>query len=146
MDYVRDMRRLSPSWQALGAYMPFYGIGDTLMVGTDKPVRLTNVGVTDNFFDLLGVNMLLGRNFNAQEALGKDKVVIVSYNFWKRDLAANPGIIGTTLRFDGGASQIIGVLPSSFDFGISSRPERKSISFPCFRSPTIPTAGATLWR
>jgi predicted permease len=117
VDYVRDMRRLSPSWQALGAYMPFYGIGDTLMVGTDKPVRLTNVGVTDNFFDLLGVNMLLGRNFNAQEALGKDKVVIVSYNFWKRNVGANPNIVGTTLRFDGGASQIIGVLPPSFDFG-----------------------------
>ena len=83
VDYVRDMRRLSPSWKSIGAYMPFYGIGDTLLLGTSKPVRLTNVGVTDNFFDLLGVNMIAGRNFNAQEAAGKNKVIIVSYNFWK---------------------------------------------------------------
>ncbi|MGC1385677.1 MAG: ABC transporter permease, partial [Candidatus Acidiferrales bacterium] len=132
VDYVRDLRRLSPSWQSLGAYMPFYGIGDTLMVDTTKPVRLTNVGVTDNFFDMLGVNMLLGRNFNAQEALGKDKVIIVSYNFWKRDLGGNPNIVGTTLRFDGGASQIIGVLPPSFDFGNIFAPGTKVDLFSVF--------------
>jgi predicted permease len=132
VDYVRDLRRLSPSWESIGAYMPFYGIGDTLMVGTDKPVRLTNVGVTDNFFDLLGVNMMLGRNFNAQEALGKEKVVIVSYNFWKRNLGANPNIVGSTLRFDGGASQIIGVLPPSFDFGNVFAPGTKVDLFSVF--------------
>ena len=36
VDYVRDLRRLSPSWQSIGAYMPFYGIGDILLVGTDQ--------------------------------------------------------------------------------------------------------------
>jgi predicted permease len=117
VDYVRDMRRLSPSYDAIGAYMPFYGVGDTLLIGTGKPERVTDVGVTDNFFDLLGVNMMLGRSFNAQEALGKEKVLVVSYNFWKRNLGGNPNVIGTTLRYDGGASMIIGVLPQSFDFG-----------------------------
>lgn len=132
VDYVRDMRRLSPSWQSLGAYMPFYGIGDILLVGTTKPVRLTRVGVTDNFFDMLGVNMMLGRNFNAEEALGKDKVIVVSNNFWKRDLGANPNVIGTTLRFDDGAYQIIGVLPPSFDFGNIFAPGTKVDLFACF--------------
>jgi len=132
VDYVRDLRRLSPSWKALGAYMPFYGIGDVLMVGTTKPVRLTRVGVSDNFFDMLGVNMLAGRNFNAQEADGKTKVIVVSYNFWKRELGANPNIIGSTLRFDDGAYQIVGVLPRTFDFGDVFAPGTKVDVFAVF--------------
>jgi predicted permease len=132
VDYIRDLRRLDPSYESIGGYMAFYGIGDTLLVGTSKPERLTNVGVSDNFFDMLGVNMLLGRNFNAQEALGKDKVIVVSYNFWKRSLAANPNVIGTTLNFDGGANQIIGVLPPSFDFGDVFAPGTKVDLFSVF--------------
>jgi predicted permease len=132
VDYVRDLRRLSPSWQSIGAYMPFYGVGDTLLIGTDRPVRVTNVGVTDNFFDMLGVNMILGRNFNAEEAEGKDKVVITSYNFWKRDLGANPNVIGSTIRTNDGAYQIIGVLAPSFDFGNIFAPGTKVDLFSVF--------------
>lgn len=117
VDYVRQLRRASNSLSAIGAYMPFYGIGDVLMVGSGAPERLTNVGVTDNFFDLLGVTPLLGRNFNTEEALGKDRVVIVSYNFWRRRLASDKDIVGKSLRFDHNAFMVVGVLPPSFDFG-----------------------------
>ena len=48
--YVRDLRRTSQSFAALGAYMPFYGIGDNILIGSGQPQRLTNIGVTDNFF------------------------------------------------------------------------------------------------
>ncbi len=117
VDYVRDLRRTSQSFSALGAYMPFYGIGDRLLIGTGQPQRLTNVGVTDNFFDLLGVTPMLGRNFNAQEALGQDHVAILSYNLWKRRFASDPHIVGKAIRLDSDLVTVIGVLPQSFDFG-----------------------------
>jgi predicted permease len=117
LDYVRDLRRTSQSFSALGAYMPFYGIGDRLLIGTGQPERLTDVGVTDNFFDLLGVTPLLGRNFNAQEALGKDHVAILSYNLWRRRFASDLHIVGKAIRLDSDLVTVIGVLPPSFDFG-----------------------------
>ena len=59
-------------------------------------------------------------------------MIVASYNFWKRDLGANPNAIGTTLRFDDGSYQVIGVLPQSFDFGNIFAPGTKVDLFACF--------------
>ena len=117
VDYVRDLRRTSQSFAALGAYMPFYGVGGSLLIGSGQPERLTNVGVSDNFFDVLGVTPMLGRNFNAEEGLGKDHVAILSYNLWKRRFASDPHLVGKAIRLDGDLVTVIGVLPRTFDFG-----------------------------
>ena len=132
VDYIRDLRRLSKSYAALGAFMPFYGVGDTLLVGTGKPERLTLVGVTDNFFDLLGVPMMMGHNFEGQQPIGKNDKVILSYNYWKNHFSGDPNVLGKTMHFDGQLVTIIGVLPKAFDFGNIFAPGTKVDVFNVF--------------
>ena len=65
--YLLDLREHNRSFAALTAYFAFYGVGDNLLSGRGEPERLSGVPVSDNFFQVLGVQPQLGRLFNADE-------------------------------------------------------------------------------
>ena len=51
----------------------------------DKPERLAALGVTAGFFELLGVQPLLGREFRREDELpGNTSLVILSHALWQR--------------------------------------------------------------
>lgn len=70
--------------------------------------------VSENYFDLLGVSARLGRVFAAQSVNGSDPVAVLSYSAFVRRFAADPAIIGKTVRLSGAAFTIIGVTPPDF--------------------------------
>jgi predicted permease len=72
--------------------------------------------VTTNYFDVLGVDMLLGRDFSAEEnkAPGENPVALISHGFWQRHYGGDPGVLGESIRLDGLRYTIIGVVPPSF--------------------------------
>jgi predicted permease len=72
--------------------------------------------VSGNFFSLLGVNAALGRTLAADDdpLANPHPVVVISYSFWQRQLAVDPGIIGKTLVLDGTAFTVVGVAPPGF--------------------------------
>jgi macrolide transport system ATP-binding/permease protein len=75
--------------------------------------------VSGNFFDLLGVRPYLGRGFRPDEdqVLGRDAVVVLSYDYWQNELGADASIIGRSIRLghSGGLDfNVIGVAPESF--------------------------------
>jgi putative ABC transport system permease protein len=71
--------------------------------------------VTANFFSLLGVSPILGRDFNAEEdKTGGPAVVIISYDFWQQHLGQRPNPVGSTLAIDGLSHIIVGVMPKTF--------------------------------
>ncbi len=73
--------------------------------------------VTPEFFDTLGVRPVLGRPFtDAEMRYGTSAVVILTDTYWREHFQANPQAIGQTLRADGVALTIVGVLPPSFSF------------------------------
>jgi putative ABC transport system permease protein len=75
--------------------------------------------VSGDFFRVLGVRPMLGRGFSAQDdqpGCGSPGAVI-SYGFWQRELAADPGVLGRTVSLDGHPFPIVGVTPASF-FGV----------------------------
>jgi predicted permease len=85
------------------------------LTGMGEPEGLFGAKVSPGLFDVLGVPPMLGRAFAAHEDVpGRNGVVIVSYGFWQRRLAADPGVIGRTLRLDGLPVEIVGVLPATF--------------------------------
>jgi predicted permease len=69
--------------------------------------------VSGNYFTTLGVPATLGRSFVPEEDSVADArpVVIVSYRLWQTKLAANPRVVGQTLRLNSRAFTIIGVAP-----------------------------------
>ncbi len=116
VNYMLDLRAQSRSFSGVAGYMAFYGVGDNLLSSGGEPERLSGVPVTDNFFQLLGVQPLLGRLFTAEECKWHGpKAALMSYGLWTRRFAANPAIVGTTLRINNDPVTVAGVLPPSFD-------------------------------
>jgi putative ABC transport system permease protein len=72
--------------------------------------------VTGNYFDVLGVQMALGRGFLPDEdrAASPIRVVVVSHAAWMRRLGRDRGIVGRTLTLNGQTYTVIGVSPRDF--------------------------------
>ncbi len=72
--------------------------------------------VSGNFFEVLGVRPALGRNFLPEEdrTPGTHPVVILGDGFWKREMGADPDVLGRTLELNGLGLTIIGVAPQAY--------------------------------
>src|SRR3989440_2812418 len=90
--------------------------------------------VTSNFFDVLGLPPLQGRNFTAEEGSGKAaNVAIISDDFWRSTLNLRRDVLGTTVEVDGTPRTIIGVMPKAF-----RHPYRASLWLPLALEPDNP--------
>ncbi len=77
-----------------------------------RPERLAGLGVTAGFFDLLGAQPLLGREFRREDELpNSTAVVILSHALWQRRFNGNPGIVGQAVTLSGRPFTVIGVMP-----------------------------------
>ncbi len=78
----------------------------------DKPERLAALGVTAGFFELLGVQPLLGREFRREDELpGNSSVVILSHALWQRRFNSDPSIVGKAITLSGQPFTVVGVMP-----------------------------------
>jgi len=84
-----------------------------LIAAGDSPaeVRL-GLAVSTDYFDVLGVRLAPGRGFRPVES--RDAVVVLARSYWESRFAADPRIIGSTLRLSGRPFTIIGVAPRGF--------------------------------
>jgi predicted permease len=84
-------------------------------VGTNTE-KINGRLVSGNYFSVLGVSALLGRNFLAQDdvARGGDPVAVISYSYWKRRFGFDPRAVGKTVRINRFPFTIIGVMPAKF--------------------------------
>lgn len=86
----------------------------TVSAGGD-PIRVATTGVSRQFFRVLGVKPVVGREFtDAENTLGGTRVVMVSHEFW-RDQMGRRMPLGT-LRFGAMQMPVVGVLPPGFRF------------------------------
>src|SRR5438128_4927451 len=81
------------------------------LTGPGDPVQVFGGRLTSNYFDLLAVRPILGRNFLPQEEEGAD-VAVVTKNFWQKRLGGDPNVIGRSIALDGTAHTIVGILPN----------------------------------
>ena len=74
--------------------------------------------VSADLFSVLGVSVLQGRAFQADEdRLGAAPVAVISHDFWQRRFAGSPAAIGARLVFDERPYTVIGILPAEFRLG-----------------------------
>jgi predicted permease len=73
--------------------------------------------VSENYFDLLGVSPARGRAFDASEARGPEStpVAILGDRLWRRQFAADPGLVGQTIVVNGHPFTVVGILRPGFD-------------------------------
>jgi len=81
------------------------------LTGLGDPVQVFGGRLTSNYFDVLGVRPIMGRNFLPQEEERAD-VAIVTRNFWQKRLGGDPNVLGRSITLDGTAHTIVGVLPN----------------------------------
>ena len=112
-DY-EDLRASQKSFALMSAYLD----GSTINVSYKKtPQRYTGGYVTEDFFKIIGVSPILGRDFAAEDNKpGAEKVTILGNEIWKRDFNGDPHIVGQAIRINGKAATIIGVMPPNFKF------------------------------
>jgi putative ABC transport system permease protein len=85
------------------------------VTGGGEPERIEAQQITAGLFPLLGVQPMLGRNFLTEEDRpGGNKVVILSYGFWKRRFGADSNAIGKELLLDDQRYAVVGVMPQGF--------------------------------
>ncbi len=81
------------------------------LTGLGDPVQIFGGRLTANYFDVLGVRPIRGRNFLPGEEEGAD-VAVVTENFWRKRLGGDPNVIGRSITLDGTVHTIVGVLPN----------------------------------
>ena len=73
--------------------------------------------VSGEFFHLLGVRPALGRTFGtAEEAAGKNDVIVLSHGFWQRRFAGDPDIVGRTVTANNRSLTVLGVMNPEFSY------------------------------
>jgi predicted permease len=82
----------------------------------ERPERLNCARVESNFLDVLGVPVVLGRNFSAEDdRKGAPPVAIITHALWQRRFGGDSRAAGRMLQIDGNPVRIVGVLPPGFE-------------------------------
>lgn len=103
-DYREQNHSLSGLVEYHGMSFILYGHGD--------PDRVRTGVVSWNYFDLFGVQPILGRDFRSEDDKpGAPAVLLLSYEYWKNNFGADPQIVGKTFEMNDKIHTVIGVLP-----------------------------------
>jgi len=115
-DY-EDLKAAQKSFSMMAGYLA----GSTINVTyKNNPQRYTGSYITEDFFKIVGISPAMGRDFTAEDNKpGAEKVTILSDEIWRRDFGADPNIVGQSLRINGKAATVIGVMPAGFKFPFS---------------------------
>jgi predicted permease len=87
---------------------------DPQLLPDGPPQQLTGFKVSPELFEIIGEAPLLGRPLDARDALADRPVVVVGYEFWRRQLGGRRDAVGSQLRLDGVTREVVGVMPASF--------------------------------
>jgi predicted permease len=109
-----DWRKMASSFDAMSLYTP-----RTFNVtpATGEPARLRGAVTSTTFFDVLGVQPILGRQFTPDDAEpGRGQSVVLSFGFWQRQFAGAPDVINQAIRLNGEPHTVVGVMPPAMNF------------------------------
>lgn len=107
-----DWHRLNQSFSLFAVSRPT----GYLLTGAGSPAELNGVLITSDFFPLLGIKPVLGRNFTSEEdQIGVGHVVAISTDLWQQKFGRSPTVIGREISLDGKGYTIVGVFPGHLD-------------------------------
>jgi len=86
------------------------------LTGKSKPERVWGMVATANYFDVLGVQPIIGRTFlpSEDEKLDGAPVAVISYRLWQTHFGARPDVVGRSIEINKHAYTIVGVTPAVF--------------------------------
>ncbi|MGH9774934.1 MAG: ABC transporter permease [Candidatus Acidiferrales bacterium] len=102
-----DWQRQNHTLTALAGYREM----DLSLTGRGQPERLHGQQVSAEFFPLLGIPPIIGRNFRPEEdQVGAAPVALISEGYWKSKFGSSPDVLGKSLMLSGTPYTVIGVI------------------------------------
>jgi putative ABC transport system permease protein len=133
-NYV-DWRDQNRAFSSLAAFS-----GESATLDGSPPERLNAHVVSGNFFSTLQVSAVAGRTLRPEDDLpGAAPVAVLSHGLWTRRFAADPGIVGRSVRIDGSPRTIVGIIGPRFRFYDYGSPDLWTPLGPWARNPDSDT-------
>jgi putative ABC transport system permease protein len=105
---VQDYAAQTPSLEDVVEYHSM----NFVLLGGPEPQRVRTGVVSAAFFDVLGVEPVLGRTFReGEDALGSEPLLVLSHSYWQDRLGADPNVIGRRFEMNDRVHTVVGVLP-----------------------------------
>ena len=110
-DYL-DRRAQAPAIEDAALFTP----RDATLLTGGGPEQLVALAVTPSFFTTLRRGPALGRAFGEADAVpGANGGIILTHSLWAARFSSDPAIIGRSIRVNGEAHEVIGVLAPDFE-------------------------------
>src|SRR5262245_8858012 len=90
------------------------------------PGRITVTRISANAARVFGTSPAMGRWFVPADDHPGSLFAVLSHAAWRRRFAADPGVLGRTVRLDRKACTIVGVMPSDFVFPLRGSHAQRS--------------------
>ena len=107
-----DIREQCDSFTDFGAFSR-----SMFSLGLESPVTVCGIYCTPGVLRTFGMQTFLGRLIEeADDKTGAPPVAVISHSMWKRVFGEDPQTVGKTVRIDGRATTVVGVLPPDFEY------------------------------
>jgi putative ABC transport system permease protein len=107
-----DWRERSRSFEQMALIRSWSGV----VSGHKGPEMVEGMRVSADYFRMLGVSPMLGRDFKLEEDRpDKRFVIILSHAFWERRFSSDPNIIGRPIVLSDQNFTVVGVMPPGFE-------------------------------
>lgn len=127
-NYQRDVETnvVSPAnffaWQEQNEVFAEIGVVTEMsatITGDRGPERVGLMYLSPSIFTMLGARAQVGRLLVEDDELDSSPAVVVMSNgFWQRRFGSDPAVIGQSITLNGSSHEVVGVLPSAFDFEV----------------------------
>ena len=112
---MTDWHERSRTFEAIGGYVP--SVASMVLGSADGTAEtISRQWVAARFFEVLGVKPVAGRTFLQSDHDDGANAVVLSEGLWRTRFAGDPSLIGQTLRLDGEAYTVVGVVPKEFQW------------------------------
>jgi putative ABC transport system permease protein len=112
-DYL-DWRAQATSYSGIAAASSFEDEDKVTLSGGSQPERVPAAQISANYFSVLGIAPVLGRDFvPGEDREGRDREVLLRADLWKNRFGSDPGVLGRTLKVNGEAYTVVGIMPDS---------------------------------
>ena len=110
-DYF-DIHEQATSFAEFGVYSP-----RRVNLGGENAQSVPSVICTPEVLRAFGMPPVLGRFLTPADGdKGAPPVAVIAYRLWQQSFAGDPGLVGRTIRLNGGNVTVVGIMPANFEF------------------------------
>jgi len=108
---VQEFHDYRERTRTLSGVVEYHALWFTLL-DRGEPERVQSGVVSWDFFQVMGIEPMLGRVFLPDEDReGAAPVLVLGHEFWRQRFGGDPGVIGRTVEMNDRVHTIVGVLP-----------------------------------